>query len=214
MPKGQGKTAPYELRAPLVDQVHQSVRSSLRNFTYSGNEPYIDSFVMHSPLETLEDTLTVWRTLETYVPHKIRKLGISNVTLPVLQSLYDGAMEKPCVVQNRFHEETDFEVDLRAFCKARGIIFQSFWTLSANPTLVSSRPVSRVAKEADVEVEAAYYALVLGLENVVILDGTTNTAHMRDDLEGIEKVGAWAETSGSGSWTQALKEFKGLIGEE
>lgn len=188
------------------------MQSSLRNFTIEGQEPYLDSLVMHSPLDTLQDTLTVWKTLETYTPHTIHNLGISNVTLPVLQVITQRASVKPAVVQNRFHDQTEFEVDMRAFCRENDIVFQSFWTLSANPALLRSPPVSRVAQEAGVPAPAAYYSLVLGLEGITVLDGTTNEVHMRDDLEGIEKVGAWADTEGT-SWAMALSAFKELIGE-
>lgn len=167
---------------------------------------------MHSPLDTLQDTLTVWQTLESYTPHTIRNLGISNVTLPVLQAIMQRASVKPSVVQNRFHDRTGFEVELRAFCRENDMVFQSFWTLSANPALVKSPPVAKVAQEAGVTAPAAYYSLLLGLEGVTVLDGTTNEVHMRDDLEGIEKVGAWAEKEG-GSWAAALNAFRELIGE-
>jgi gamma-glutamyl:cysteine ligase YbdK (ATP-grasp superfamily) len=64
-----------------------------------------------------------------------------------------------------------------------------------------------------VEGAAAYYALVLGLDGVTVLDGTTQEKHMTDDLEGIEKVGVWAESSGAGKWAEALADFKRLISE-
>lgn len=59
----------------------------------------------------------------------------------------------------------------------------------------------------------AYYALVLGLEGVTILDGTTTEDHMKDDLEGIPRVASWAEGDGAATWASALAEFKQTIGE-
>lgn len=161
----------------------------------------------------MEDTITAWKTLETYVPHKIRNLGISNTTLPILERLSDSATVKPSVVQNRFYKETGFEVDLRAYCRQQGILFQSFWTLSANPRLSASKPVRHVADKTGVPQVVAYYALVLGLEGVTILDGTQSEDHMKDDLQGIDTVGAWAEGEGLSDWTSALAEFKQNIEE-
>ncbi|KAH6900155.1 NADP-dependent oxidoreductase domain-containing protein [Thelonectria olida] len=212
-PVAQGENPPYRLDAPLADKVHQSVRSSLGYFTIPGHEPYLDSVVMHSPMDTIEETMTVWKTLESYVPDKIRNLGISNTTLQVLQAINDQATVKPSVVQNRFHDRTSYETDLRAYCRGENIVFQSFWTLSANPNLFRAPPVREVAEGAKSSPVAAYYALVLGLEGVTVLDGTTKEEHMKDDLEGIELVGAWAERDGAAVWTSALREFKGLIGE-
>lgn len=212
-PAGQSSVAPYDLDAPLVDKVHQSVQSSLRNFTFGAQEPYVDNLVMHSPLDSLEDTVTVWKALEAYTPHAIRNLGISNVSLPVLVALVQAVDVKPTVVQNRFHDLTAFEVDLRDFCRDSGIVFQSFWTLSANPGLARSPPAVRVAQEARVALPAAYYSLVLGLEGLVVLDGTTSETHMVQDLQGVEAVGSWAEANGEAVWAAALNEFKGLIGQ-
>ena len=193
--------------------MHQSVKSSLSNFTIDGQEPYLDSVVLHSPLDTLQETITAWKTLETYTPHKVRNLGISNTSLPILEALYDQMTVKPAVVQNRFHDRTGYETALRAFCRERGIVFQSFWTITANERLVRSSPVATVARGAGVVVTAAYYSLVLGLESLSVLDGTTNQEHMKEDLSGIEAVGVWAEGEGKEEWTVALQEFKALIRE-
>ena len=70
-----------------------------------------------------------------------------------------------------------------------------------------------VAEKAGISEVAAYYSLVLGLEGVTVLDGTTTENHMKDDLEGIEKVATWAETDGTAEWNSALKQFKQSIGE-
>ncbi|KAG5925895.1 hypothetical protein E4U53_003207 [Claviceps sorghi] len=213
-PGGQNHITPYDLDAPFVDQVHQSIRSSLDNFTvHDGQEPYLDSLVLHAPMDTLQDTLTAWKVLESYTPKQIRTLGISNTTLPILEALYGNMAIRPSVVQNRFFDGTRYEVAIRAYCREKGIVFQSFWTLSSNATLVESEPVKSVAQKAGVQVVAAYYALVLGLESLAVLDGTTDQQHMEQDLTGVEKVGAWAEGAGVSEWTLALASFKALIGD-
>lgn len=203
---------PYDPNAPLAEKVDQSIRSSLKNFTIEGEEPYLDSVVLHSPMDTVQDTMMVWKTLESYHPRTIRNIGVSNTTLHVLEALYTNMTVKPSVVQNRFYDGTEYETRLRAYCRGKDIVFQSFWTLSANPSLVKSGPVKLVARGASVEVAAAYYALVIGLEGVVVLDGTTNESHMKEDLEGLERVGVWAEGPGASDWASALAAFKDLIG--
>ncbi|KFA50299.1 hypothetical protein S40293_03311 [Stachybotrys chartarum IBT 40293] len=213
-PAGQNHITPYDINASLADKVRQSVNSSLKNFTIAGQEPYLDSLVLHSPLDTLEETITVWETLEDFVPQQIRNLGISNTSQHVLDVTYSKMKIKPAVVQNRFHERTRYETELRASCQDKGIVFQSFWTLTANSALLKSYPVSKVAEGAGVDRVAAYYSLVLGLGKMVILDGTTNEAHMTEDLKGIEKVGQWAEGEGVNVWASALKEFKKAIREQ
>lgn len=212
-PAGHSDIAPYDFNAPLADKVHQSVQSSLANFTIDGQEAYLDSIVLHSPMDTIQETITVWKALETYTPHKIRNLGISNTTFPVLQTLFNDMSVKPAVVQNRFHNRTGYETELRAFCREHQIVFQSYWTISANRHLLQCSPAREVAQKAGVGAVAAYYSMVLGLEELTILDGTTSEPHMKEDLEGIEAVGVWAEGEGASDWASALSNFKKLIGE-
>ncbi|KAH6610144.1 nadp-dependent oxidoreductase domain [Trichoderma cornu-damae] len=213
-PTGQNHITPYDLDAPLASQVHQSVQSSLENFTVGGGqEAYLDSLVLHSPMDTMQETIAVWKTLETYTPHKIRHLGISNTTLPILETLCNDMTVKPAVVQNRFHNRTGYETELRAFCREQKIVFQSFWTLTANRHLIQCSPVRMVAQKAGVGAAVAYYSMVLGLEGTAILDGTTSQEHMTEDLQGIEAVGIWAEGEGASDWASALRSFRELIGE-
>ncbi|KAI0181365.1 Aldo/keto reductase [Hypoxylon sp. FL1284] len=208
---------PYDPNALLEDQVHASVASSLKNFRHADSEePYIDSLVLHSPMDTVADTAKVWKTLETYVPQKIRQLGISNTPLQVVDYLCTSPdiTVRPAVVQNRFYPATRWEVALRAYCREKGIAFQTFWTLSGNPQLLKSEPVRKLAAQTNVEAPIALYALVLGLQGTAVLDGTTDETHMRDDLKGIETVNEYAQSGqGQADWSAMLQGFKKLIGE-
>jgi aryl-alcohol dehydrogenase-like predicted oxidoreductase len=69
------RSCPYDSRLPLAQQVAKSVAVSLSNLQSS----YIDSLVLHSPLRTHEETMTVWRAFEAAVASgQVRQLGISN----------------------------------------------------------------------------------------------------------------------------------------
>ncbi|ETS73415.1 hypothetical protein PFICI_15020 [Pestalotiopsis fici W106-1] len=217
---------PYDARAPLQEQVRVSIESSLRNLGVPSSsssssegadeESYLDSVVLHSPLPSMEETVVVWKALSKWVPSRVRALGISNAPVEIVEYLLEAPdiKVKPSVVQNRFHERTGWEMDLRALCRHHGVIFQSFWTLSGNPQLRYREPtVQTIARSAGVEAEVALYALVLGLEGTTILDGTTSGEHMRADLDGIEKVGRWADSEGKETWDKALMDFKAVIGE-
>jgi diketogulonate reductase-like aldo/keto reductase len=211
---------PYGISQPLEERIHTSIASSFANLQTSTNpeDTYIDCLVLHSPLPKIEDTQTAWETLSTYVPHKIRSLGISNTTYAVLQTLHNEMTVKPSVVQNRFYPNTDWEVPLRKYCREQGIIFQSFWTFTGNPTLMKTNPVVNLAGELnrlgveDPEV-VALYSLVLGLEGIAILDGTTKFSRMKTDLEGLEIASKWADGDGKEKWASCLSDFKQLIGE-
>lgn len=216
-PAGQDPSdMPYNADDPLETQIRTSVASSLRNLRPSdedgeGEASYLDALLLHSPLPTVEETMQAWRILESYVPGKIRRLGISNVSLEVLQAVHQAAHVKPQVVQNRFYPQTRYDVQLRAFCREQGIEYQSFWTLTGNPHLVQTKPVLRLAQGAGVSAAVALYALVVDL-GIVVLNGTTSSEHMREDLEGVGKVREWAKGNG-GEWEQARVAIRKLVGE-
>jgi diketogulonate reductase-like aldo/keto reductase len=122
---------------------------------------------------------------------------------------------KPSVVQNRFYPATNFEVVLRQYCREEGIIFQSFWTLTGNPQLMKSHVVNEVAGElknlgVSDEKAVALYSLVMSLEGITVLNGTTNKERMESDLKGLIIVGGLVEGE---KWKGWMAEFKKLIGE-
>lgn len=202
----------------IQDKVAASISSSLKNFTFPGSEPYIDCLVMHSPLPTTAETLAAWSAISAYQPTQIRSLGISNITLDLLQELHTKSDIKPSVVQNRFYPDTKWEVEMRKWCREEGIVFQSFWTLTGNPRLNSCSVVKEMGKMLeekgieDAEV-VAYYALVLGLGGVSVLNGTKDRGRMRGDLEGLEVLGKLVEGEWKEKWKGWLGAFKKLIGE-
>ena len=67
----------------------------------------------------MAQTLEAWRAAETYVPHKVRYLGIANATRGIFEQLYDAAESKPAVISNRFHDGTRYDFNFRAFCSDR-----------------------------------------------------------------------------------------------
>lgn len=210
---------PYDPSARVTEQVHASIKSSLHNLrseedSNSVNESYIDTVVIHSPLSTLAQTLEAWHALETYVPHRIRNLGISNCTFPMLKELCVSSQTtvKPSVVQNRFYEDTLFDVAVRSFCRENQVIYQSFWTLTANPDLVRSNPVQELARHVQISPAAALYTLVMGLKDVTVLNGTKNEDRMKEDLAAPKQVESFTQTHPE-VWHQILSEFQILTGD-
>ena len=76
--------------------------------------------------------MEVYREFEKFVDEgRVRQLGISNLyDLSRLQQLYNDARHKPSVIQNRFHSPTNYDHDIRQFCREKNIFYQSFWTLT------------------------------------------------------------------------------------
>lgn len=170
---------PYDPKAPMSEQVAQSFAASLRNLRTT----YLDCLILHSPLATPKQTQEAWRAMECQVAQGgIISLGISNCyQLSELQALFLSALIKPSVVQNRFYADTRYDREIRAFCTAQGIIYQSFWTLTANPHLLAHPAITRLAaqyRRTPTQILFRY----LTPSDVVPLTGTSSELHMREDL--------------------------------
>ncbi|KAF0684218.1 Aste57867_23804 [Aphanomyces stellatus] len=175
---------PYNPAAPLADQVHQSFETSMVNL----RTDYVDSLVLHGPLETHAKTLQVWRAMEQlHQAGKARRLGVSNMySLPAFRRLFNDATIPPSILQNRFYADTNYDAELRQFCRDHDVQYQSFWTLTANPELIRGPVVATIAARLGKTNEQVWYRFVMAL-GIVPLSGTTNAAHMADDV-GVDSI--------------------------
>jgi len=173
------KRIPYDPKASLADQIAQSVAASLENL----QTDYLDCVLLHSPMPTVTQTQSAWRTLETFVDAgQVRQLGISNCyNLTDLEHLVETARIKPAVIQNRFYAETKFDRDIRAFCGQNQIIYQSFWTLSANPQVLAHKTMTALASIHQRTAAQILFRYLTQI-GIVPLTGTQSETHMRDDL--------------------------------
>jgi diketogulonate reductase-like aldo/keto reductase len=170
---------PYDPAAPLSEQVRQSFEASLGNLQTN----YLDGLLLHSPLPTAARTLQVWQAMEALVDvGGVRRLGISNCyRLDQLRALHEAARIKPAVVQNRFYADTGYDREIRAFCRQQRIVYQSFWTLTANPQILAHRTVAQLAARYRRTPAQILFRYLTQIE-VVPLTGTRSQAHMREDL--------------------------------
>lgn len=170
---------PYDAGAPLAVQVEQSFERSLENLETS----YVDGLVLHSPLRSAAGTLEAWRALEAVAARGgARQIGISNCySAALLESLCREAEIPPAVVQNRFYRETGYDREIRGYCREHGIVYQSFWTLTANPHVLADPALTGIASRLERTPEQVLFRW-LTQQDVVPLTGTTSVGHMRDDL--------------------------------
>lgn len=170
---------PYNPNATLADQVFQSFETSLKNL----NTPYLDGLILHSPLADLQDLMTVWQAMEQlFKTQRVRQLGISNCNdLDTLKFLSQNAIIKPAVLQNRFYAATHFDRALRDFCRQNWIIYQSFWTLTANPEVLNDPVVKNLGQKYRCNSAQVFFRF-LTHSDIIPLTGTTSEQHMRDDL--------------------------------
>lgn len=171
---------PYDPLLPIVDQVSQSFAVS----QYNLDSDYLDTLILHSPIYPFSLTMEAWHGMETIaVRGGAKQLGISNCyDLAFLKALYEAAEVKPAVVQNRFYHQTGYDRALRQWCVEQGIIYQSFWTLTANTHILNATPVIRLARQYHCE-PAQIFLRYVSQRGVVPLTGTTSAEHMRQDLQ-------------------------------
>lgn len=178
--KGQDPdNLPYDPKASLSEQVRQSFQASLLNL----RTDYLDGLVLHSPYPKDKHTFEVWRAMEgLYDQGGVRQLGVGNCyELKRLKAIYRKARIKPAVIQNRFYAETHYDRDIRAFCRDHGVLYQSFWTLTANPKVLAESSLVEIAAKYE-RTAAQLFFRYLTQSDIMCLTGTSSKAHMAQDL--------------------------------
>jgi diketogulonate reductase-like aldo/keto reductase len=171
---------PYDKHSTPQLQVAESFEVSKRNL----KTDYVDCFILHSPMATHAQTMQAWRAMERiHAAGGTRQLGISNCyDINVLKALYNDADVKPVVIQNRFYKDTGYDADLRQWCAEHRMIYQSFWTLTANKHVLDSDTVQKLARQYG-KTEAQLFFRFLHQCGIVPLTGTCSAQHMREDLD-------------------------------
>lgn len=70
-----------------------------------------------------------------------------------------------------------------------------------------------VGSEKDGRTLGLYSFVGLGLEGVSVLNGTSDSGHMRGDIEGLELVRGLIHGEWEAEWKDLVGEFKRLVGE-
>lgn len=174
----QDHRLPYDPDADAATQVRQSFASSLEHL----RTDTIDSYVLHGPSlrrGLADEDREVWRAMEA-LPAK--HLGVSNVALDQLVELHAFARIKPSFVQNRCYARFGWDREVRAFCTRHDIRYQGFSLLTANVAeLRTARFREIVSRVGRTPAQIVFrFAMQVGM---LPLTGTTDPAHMREDLE-------------------------------
>lgn len=175
---GQDHRLPYDPRASLTEQVAQSMASSLEHL----GTDYVDSYVLHGPASGhgwTEADAEVWAAMvKEREAGRARVLGVSNVSLRHLQQM----PESPAFVQNRCYARLGWDRHVREFCRERGIVYQGFSLLTANPEVIQHPLLEAVAQGAGITPAQVVFAFARAV-GMLPLTGTSNPQHMQQDLE-------------------------------
>ncbi len=178
---GHDHRVPYDPGVDLTTQVSQSFESSLRNL----RTDYVDSYLLHGPYSYPglgDDDWEVWRAIEEiHRSGHADMIGVSNVMPGQLRTLVEQAEVKPMVVQNRCFADRGWDRQVREICRAKGIMYQGFSLLTANPDLLRHPEVVSIAGRLGVEPQQVIFRFAMQA-GMVPLTGTTSEQHMREDL--------------------------------
>ncbi len=179
---GQDHRLPYDPQAKPEDQVQQSFASSLEHL----HTNYLDSYVLHGPTHPrvlAEHDWEVWRAMEDlHRQQKTKHLGISNVRLEQLVELCGGAEVQPTFVQNRCFARMGWDREIREFCSNHQITYQGFSLLTANPEVFQNPKFQEILGRLGCTPAQLVFQFALQ-SGMAPLTGTTDPAHMREDLE-------------------------------
>ncbi len=171
---------PYLESDPLEVQIAKSFETSKRNL----RTDFIDSYILHSPIFPASALLKGWETMSGFYHDKeVGQLGISNCyDLDVLKYLYERVEVKPSVVQNRFYAQSGYDRELREWCRERGIVYQSFWSLTANIHILEKPIFLSLSRKYGRSIPVIFYRFLSHL-GIIPLNGTTTVEHMREDVK-------------------------------
>lgn len=178
---GQDHRRPYDPTADVATQVRQSFESSLTHL----HTTYLDSYVLHGPYGRrglAPEDWAVWGAIEAlYVSGKTRTIGVSNVSAEQLAALCAGATHRPMFVQNRCYAAFGWDQQVRAICREQGILYQGFSLLTANREVFLDATVRAMAAQHHAGLAQLIFRFAMQV-GMVPLTGTTDPAHMREDL--------------------------------
>jgi diketogulonate reductase-like aldo/keto reductase len=178
---GQDHRLPYDPNADLSTQVAQSMTSSLEHL----GTDHVDSYVLHGPASGhgwTDADAEVWAAMaEERDAGRTRLLGVSNVSLRHLQQMTADGAEPPAFVQNRCFARLGWDRAVRAFCRDRGIVYQGFSLLTANPEALRHPVVGGIAARQGVTVAQVVFRFAQAA-GMLPLTGTSDPEHMRQDL--------------------------------
>ena len=179
---GQDHRLPYDPQADFPTQVRQSFASSLEHL----RTDYVDSYVLHGPSLSrgLADAdYAVWKEMEALAREgKARFLGVSNVSLGQLRMLLQAAEIPPRFVQNRCFAATHWDRGIRELCAARGVVYQGFSLLTANPHVLRAPALSAIARRHGTTPAQVIFRFAQQA-GMLPLTGTTDGRHMSEDLD-------------------------------
>jgi diketogulonate reductase-like aldo/keto reductase len=159
------------------ERVIQHVEASLKALDLD----YIDLYLIHFPLESVEENLRVWNILESYVDQGlIRSMGVSNFNIDPLSHLLKHARIKP--VLNQFLSYPGHHnQDLIDYCKANKIIPEAYQSI-----VKVDEKTKHILQEMGKTYHKTWSQIILNYqvsEGIVAIPKSHNPKHQQENIE-------------------------------
>jgi diketogulonate reductase-like aldo/keto reductase len=146
--------------------------------------------LLHQLFPSLGQAYTAWEVFEEVQRRGgVRHIGICQVDLPTLETLYAKADVGLMVVQNYFASSTHFDKEVRCLCKQNGMYYQASGVFSAeNSALLDHAVVARAIDTLEVGKHATLIAILLAtaeleVERFCILYTSRDELHLKENWE-------------------------------
>lgn len=86
----------------------------------------LDAMLLHYPFETIDETLEAWSELVALRDAgSVRLIGMANTyRVATIDDVWRQGRWKPDIVQNRWHEENNWNKSVVLFCRKKGIQYE------------------------------------------------------------------------------------------
>lgn len=138
---------PYE-----SNKANEACQVSLFRSLENLKTTYVDAFLINAPELTVTPMTALLAVLKNVKAQQLaRYTGLCNVpTVHVLEYLHRRAPEVIQIVQNPFHSPWDPEYKIHDYCRANGIQYNTFHTLTTSDRIINDRRMQSIATRPDI----------------------------------------------------------------
>ena len=174
---------PDTIMDSIEEQVHYSIKTSLENLQTT----YIDAILFHNFRAKIygpyDKMIQAWKILEEYVNKGVvRYLGFTSIhDVEYLERLMNDPQIniKPSIIQNRYHSNRGYDVNMQAIFQKYNIQVQRFWLLNGSSR--GGKGNEPMAKFKNVTPAQLMLGFVMSMGESCIV-GTHSLQHMKEDV--------------------------------
>ena len=113
---------------------------------------YVDAFLINAPDLTVTPMMRLLKVLKDAKKQRhVRYTGLCNVpTVHVLDFLHKNAPGVIQIVQNPLHSPWDPEYKINEYCRAHGIQYNTFYTLTTSDRIIQDRRMQYIAEKREI----------------------------------------------------------------